>query len=231
MRMLEQLKEQVCRANVELQQQGLITLTWGNVSGIDRDWGLVAIKPSGVSYADLTPERIVLVDMNGRVKSGALKPSSDTATHIRLYKAFPEIGGVAHTHSLYATIFAQAEVPIRCMGTTHADHFFGEVPVTRRLTAEEVAGDYEASTGDVIVERFAGINPVSMPAVLVAGHAPFTWGRTAMDAVHNSIALESVAQMALSTLRLNPDAELPDYVLQKHYQRKHGPNAYYGQKK
>ena len=229
--MLEQLKEQVCRANLELQQQGLITLTWGNVSGIDRGWGLVGIKPSGVAYADLTPDKIVLVDLTGRVKAGALKPSSDTATHVRLYKAFPEIGGIAHTHSLYATIFAQAEKPIRCMGTTHADHFFGEVPVTRRLTEEEVASDYEASTGDVIVERFVGINPVSMPAALVAGHAPFTWGRTAMDAVHNSIALEAVAQMALHTLRLNPNAELPDYVLQKHYQRKHGPNAYYGQRK
>ncbi len=228
--MLEELKADVCRANLELAKNGLVTLTWGNVSGIDRERGLVVIKPSGVSYDDLQAQQMVVVDLDGNVAEGELRPSSDTPSHVLLYKHFSDVGGVTHTHSPQASAFAQARVEIPCFGTTHADHFFGPVPVTRPLTQAEVESAYEANTGAVIVERFAEISPTEMPAVLVAGHAPFTWGRTAAESVKNAVALEAVADMALDTLALRPDAPtLEPYVLNKHYQRKHGPDAYYGQ--
>lgn len=228
---LQTLREEVCRANIALREAGLITLTWGNVSGIDRDAGHVAIKPSGVAYEDLTPDKIVVVDLDGNVVDGDLKPSSDTPTHVRLYRAFESAGGVAHTHSMHAVMFAQAAREIPCLGTTHADHFYGAVPIARHLTQAEVEADYEGHTGDVIVERFAELDPVAMPAVLVAGHAPFTWGPSATKAVENSIALEAVARMAIGTRELNAEADLPSYILDKHYRRKHGPDAYYGQSK
>jgi L-ribulose-5-phosphate 4-epimerase len=229
--MLEQLKAEVCQANLDLVAYGLVTLTWGNVSGIDRVRGLVAIKPSGVPYAEMTPEHIVLVDLDGRVAEGRLRPSSDTPTHVRLYRHFGGIGGITHTHSLHATMFAQAREEIPCFGTTHADHFHGPVPVTRALTAEEVEADYEGNTGGVIVERFAAIDADAMPAVLVAGHAPFAWGRDAAESVRNAVALEAVAQLAMGTRQIRADApRLESYVLDKHHQRKHGPHAYYGQR-
>ena len=229
--MLEELKDQVCRANVDLAACGLVTLTWGNVSGINTDRDRVVIKPSGVPYERLRPAEMVVVDLNGRVLEGDLRPSSDTPTHVLLYRHFDAVGGITHTHSRHATMFAQARREIPCLGTTHADHFFGAVPVTRPLTAAEVEADYEGNTGRVIIERFAGLDPRAMPAVLVAGHAPFTWGEHAVDSVKNAVALESVAEMALGTWLLNLQASLlEDYVLDKHYQRKHGPNAYYGQK-
>ncbi len=228
--MLKQLKQRVCEANQELVTTGLVTLTWGNVSGIDRDRGLVVIKPSGVPYAELQPRQMVVVDLSGNVVEGDLRPSSDTPTHVALYRAFKNIGGVVHTHSRSATIFSQARREIPCLGTTHADHFHGPVPVTRSLTEQEVAEDYEGHTGSVIIERFAGLDPDAMPAVLVAGHAPFAWGGTVEKALENAVALESVAAMALGTWSINSAArELESWVLQKHYQRKHGPAAYYGQ--
>jgi len=230
--MMEQLKEDVFQANLKLARHGLVTLTWGNVSGIDRAGGRVAIKPSGVEYESMTAGDMVVVDMEGNILDGRFRPSSDTATHLELYKAFPEIGGIVHSHSTYATAFAQACREIPCLGTTHADHFNGPVPVTRFLTAEEVRAGYEKETGKIIVERLNGINPAHTPAVLVAGHAPFVWGRNAEDAVNNSLILERVAQMALASMQLRPDlAALPAHILEKHYQRKHGPEAYYGQKK
>lgn len=229
--MLEKLKKEVLKANLDLVKLGLVTLTWGNVSGIDRSKGLIVIKPSGVEYNKLTIKNMVVVDLNGKVVEGKKRPSSDTPTHIELYKAFPEIGGITHTHSKYATIFAQACREIPCLGTTHADHFYGSIPVTRFLTEEEVNSDYELNTGEVIVERFEKINPVSMPGVLVAGHAPFSFGKNASESVRNGLILERVAEMALGTLQLNPDIkELPKYISEKHYKRKHGPDAYYGQK-
>jgi len=231
--MLAQLKAAVCRANRRLLDEQLVTLTWGNVSGIDRRRGLVAIKPSGVAYGRLEPRHIVVVDLDGKVVEGELRPSSDTPTHVRLYKAFEGIGGICHTHSLFATMFAQARLPIAPLGTTHADCFAGAVPVTRQLTAEEVRQDYEGSTGQVIIERFSesGMDPLATPAVLVPGHAPFTWGPSAQEAVDNAVALEAVARMAMGTLQLRPGAiELEDYVLSKHRRRKHGPDAYYGQR-
>jgi L-ribulose-5-phosphate 4-epimerase len=228
--MLEELRAQVCQANRDLVGYGLVTLTWGNVSGIDRARELVVIKPSGVPYEELTPAHMVVVDLHGKRVGGDLNPSSDTATHLLLYRGFPAIGGVTHTHSRCATMFAQARRMIPCLGTTHADHFFGPVPVTRPLSAEEVATDYEANTGRVIVECFADLDPMAMPAVLVAGHAPFTWGITAPSSLHNSIALEAVAEMALGTFQIDRDTSpLEAYVLDKHHQRKHGPAAYYGQ--
>ena len=229
--MLEELKKEVCQSNRELVRCGLVILTWGNVSGIDRQRGLVAIKPSGVPYDELEPSHMVIVDLEGNIVEGPLRPSSDTPTHLLLYRSFERIGGITHTHSRYATMFAQARREIACLGTTHADHFHGPVPVTRPLSESEVAADYEGNTGRVIVERFAQLDPVAMPAVLVAGHAPFTWGRDAADSVHNAVALEAVAEMAIGTKLI--DREGPDleaYVLEKHYQRKHGPAAYYGQK-
>jgi L-ribulose-5-phosphate 4-epimerase len=230
--MLDKLKEQVCQANVDLAACGLVTLTWGNVSGINADRDRVVIKPSGVPYERLRPADMVVVDLDGHVVEGELRPSSDTPTHALLYRHFAGVGGITHTHSRHATMFAQARREIPCLGTTHADHFFGAVPVTRPLTDAEVEAEYEANTGRVIVERFAGLDPQAMPAVLVAGHAPFTWGKNASDSVKNAVALEAVAEMALGTWILDARApRLEDYVLDKHYQRKHGPHAYYGQTK
>jgi len=229
--MLNKLKKGVWTANLDLVRHGLVVLTFGNASGIDRKRGLVAIKPSGVGYESMKPEDMVLVAMNGTIAEGTLRPSSDTPTHLVLYRAFPGIGGIVHAHSPAATVFAQAGRPIPCLGTTHADHFAGPVPVTRPLRRSEVEGDYEIETGKIIVERFAKLDPAAMPAVLVAGHGPFVWGRTPEEAVHNAVALELVAGLALATLHLNPKtAALPAYLLRKHHQRKHGPRAYYGQK-
>jgi L-ribulose-5-phosphate 4-epimerase len=229
---LKQLKKEVCAANLQLVKFRLVTLTWGNVSAISRQDGLVVIKPSGVSYEDLKPEDMVVVDLSGKVLEGDLRPSSDTPTHVELYKAFPSIGGIAHSHSEYATIFAQAQREIPCFGTTHADTFHGSVPVTRFLKKNEVEKDYELNTGKVIVERFKKLDPLAIPGVLVAGHAPFTWGKKAMEAVQNNLILETIAAMAMRSLALNQKLKpLPDYVLDKHYLRKHGPHAYYGQNK
>jgi L-ribulose-5-phosphate 4-epimerase len=229
--MLNKLKKDVWSANLDLVRHGLVALTFGNASGIDRKRGLTAIKPSGVGYESMRPEDTVLVALDGKIVEGSLRPSSDTPTHLILYRAFPGIGGIVHAHSPAATVFAQAGRPIPCLGTTHADHFAGPVPVTRPLRKAEVEGDYEIETGKVIVERFAGLDPAAIPAVLVAGHGPFVWGRTPAEAVGNAIALELVAGMALATLHLNPKiAALPEYLLRKHHQRKHGPRAYYGQK-
>ncbi|MGA3287946.1 MAG: L-ribulose-5-phosphate 4-epimerase [Bacteroidota bacterium] len=229
--MLKRLKEEVCTANLELLKLGLVTLTWGNVSAISRPDGLIVIKPSGVSYDALRTDDMVVVDLNGKIVEGNRKPSSDTPTHLKLYNAFPMIGGITHTHSTYASMFAQACKEIPCLGTTHADHFNGAIPVTRFLTEEEVKTEYEANTGTVIIERFTQLDILTLPAVLVAGHAPFTWGKDASDSVKNSLALERVAQMALGTLQLNLNiGELPQYIREKHFERKHGPKAYYGQK-
>jgi L-ribulose-5-phosphate 4-epimerase len=226
----DSLREAVLQANLYLNRSGVVMLSWGNVSGVDRRLGVMAIKPSGVPYEELTPEHIVVLDMTGDVVEGCLKPSSDTPTHLALYKAFPDIGGVAHTHSPFATMFAQARAEIPCLGTTHADVFCGPVPLTRTLQPAEVERDYEANTGIAIAERFAELSPSVYPGVLVAKHGPFTWGPSAMAAAQHSVALEAIARMAWGTLQLRPDASpLPDYLLAKHHDRKHGPNAYYGQ--
>ena len=230
--MLEDLKEEVFKANLLLVTEGLVRLTWGNVSGIDRDKGLFVIKPSGVSYDDLKPEDLVVLNLEGEVVEGSMRPSSDTPTHRILYREFPEIGGVTHTHSVNATMFSQAGVELPCQGTTHADHFYGTVPVVRELTPEEVAEDYETNTGIAIAECFSerGINPMEMPACFQKFHAPFTWGKNAIDSVKNSVALEVCAQMAMGTWSLNADQPgLPKHILNKHYLRKHGAGAYYGQ--
>ncbi len=230
--MLSSLKDQVWNANLDLVKFNLVTMTWGNVSGIDRDKGFVAIKPSGVSYKNMRPSDIVIVDLEGKVVEGTFNPSSDTPTHLELYKAFHEISAVTHTHSEYATVFAQANMEIPCLGTTHADHFNGSIPLTRFISQEEVEENYEKNTGKVIIERFAGLDPLEMPAVLVAGHGVFIWGRSPDEAVKNSLALEKVAKMAWATLKLSSKSvHLPEYILRKHYQRKHGSKAYYGQKK
>jgi L-ribulose-5-phosphate 4-epimerase len=224
------LRQQVLDANLALVREGLVVMTWGNASAIDRARGVVAIKPSGVAYDGMTAQDIVIVDLTGRVVDGKYRPSSDLPTHLALYRAWPGIGGVVHTHSMHATMFAQAAQPIPCFGTTHADHFHGAVPVTRVLAEAEVTGDYEANTGALIIERFAELEPLHVPAVLVATHGPFTWGRDASDAVHNAVALEQVAQMALGTRQLQAGAgPIPPYILEKHFSRKHGPKAYYGQ--
>lgn len=224
------LREAVLQANLYLNRSGVVLLSWGNVSGADRHLGVVAIKPSGVPYEQLTPDHIVVLDMTGHVVEGCLKPSSDTPTHLALYKAFPDIGGVAHSHSPFATMFAQAGLEIPCLGTTHADVFRGPVPLTRALRSAEVQDGYEANTGLAIAERFAGLPPAAHPGVLVAQHGPFAWGGDAMTAAENCVALEAVARMAWGTLHLRPDAPtLPDYLLAKHHDRKHGPGAYYGQ--
>jgi L-ribulose-5-phosphate 4-epimerase len=230
--MLDQLKQDVCRTNLDLVKEGLVIQTWGNASGIDRARGLVVIKPSGVSYGRMKPADMVVVSLKtGRVVEGRLKPSSDTPTHLVLYRAFPEIGGVVHTHSLHATAWAQARRKIPAYGTTQADYWFGEVPCTRALTPREIKGDYETNTGHVIVESFKKLNPREHPAVLVAGHGPFTWGRDVDDAVHNAVVLEFVARLASETLRINPRTKpMESALLQKHFLRKHGKNAYYGQK-
>ncbi len=229
--MLEQLKQDVYKANMELNARGVVIFTWGNVSGIDRASGLAAIKPSGVDYETMTPEDMVIVDLDGNIVEGRLKPSSDTPTHLFLYRAFPEAGGIAHTHSEFAVSFAQAGLDIPALGTTHADVFFGPVPCTRSLSEAEVRGEYEKNTGAVIAETFAGreFDPAAVPGVLVNNHGPFTWGKDAAKAVYNAVTLEKVAAMAYRTLMLNPAASMPGYVLEKHYYRKHGKNAYYGQ--
>lgn len=227
--MLEAVKEQVLQANLLLKSSGLVVLTWGNVSQIDRETGYIVIKPSGVDYSQMKAEDMVVVDLNGKVIEGDLKPSSDLPTHIELYKAFADIGGVTHTHSRWATIYSQAGLPVRALGTTHADTFYGDVPVTRRLTAQEISGDYEKETGTVIVEAFQNIDPNNVPGVLVNSHGPFTWGKDAMKSVENAIVLEEVSAMAYATLDLNPAVTIQKELLDKHFLRKHGKNAYYGQ--
>lgn len=230
--MLKDLKEQVWRANRDLERHRLVTLTWGNVSGLSENRELVVIKPSGVEYGDLTPDSLSVVDLSGRLVEGALAPSSDTAIHLEIYRAFAGIKGVAHTHSTYATIFAQARLPIPCLGTTHADQFNGDIPVTRMISRKEVETGYEINTGRQIAERFRELDPFEMPAVLVAGHGPFTWGKSPEEALVSSVALEKIAEMAFGTLALGREkVRFPDYLLRKHFQRKHGPEAYYGQKK
>jgi L-ribulose-5-phosphate 4-epimerase len=227
--MLEQLKRTVWEENIKLSSYGLITLTWGNVSAIDRETGLVVIKPSGVGYDVMQPEDMVVVDLDGNRVEGKWNPSSDTPTHLVLYKAFPEIGGVVHTHSRWATIFSQAGMDVPALGTTHADAFYGDVPCTRKMTPEEIAGAYEAETGNVIVETFRDRDPMEVPAVLVNSHGPFTWGKNAAKAVENSVILEEVAMMAWHTVHMNPGVTFQQELADKHYFRKHGANAYYGQ--
>lgn len=227
--MLEKLKEDVLQANLDLVRNGLVIYTWGNVSGIDRDRGLVAIKPSGIPYDLLHVEDIVLVDLNGNVVEGTRRPSSDTPTHLVLYRQFPEIGGVVHTHSTFAVAWAQAGKDIPCLGTTHADHFYGSVPCTEDMSPEAIHGGYESGTGEVIVNRFRELDPMSSPGVLVKSHGPFTWGRTPSEAVCNSKVLEEVAKMAWLTTMLNPEARIREELIEKHYLRKHGPGATYGQ--
>ncbi len=229
--MLEELKEQVCRANLLLPEHGLVTFTWGNVSGIDRKTGLVVIKPSGVSYGAMQAGDMVVVDLEtGAVVEGRLKPSSDTPTHLELFKAFPNIGGIVHTHSRWATTFAQAGRSLMALGTTHADYFYGEIPCTRKMTAAEIAGEYEKDTGTVIIETFRDKDPDAIPAVLVHSHGPFAWGVDAMNAVHNAVVLEEVAFMNFHAMMLEPKiSPMQQELLDKHYLRKHGANAYYGQ--
>lgn len=227
--MISELKLEVWKANLDLVRLGLVIFTWGNVSGIDRAKGLVVIKPSGVSYDDMKPEDMVVVDMEGKVVEGHLKPSSDTATHLVLYKAFPAIGGIVHTHSPQATAWAQAGKAIPALGTTHADYFYGPIPCTRKLTKEEITRAYEEETGKVIVETFASLDPAAVPGVLVNNHAPFSWGKDPHAAVHNAKVLEEVAMMAYQTLQINPSAEIDQFLLDKHYFRKHGKDSYYGQ--
>ena len=228
--MLEQLKEQVLKANLLLPKYNLVTFTWGNVSGIDREAGLFVIKPSGVEYDTMTPEDMVVVDLDGKVVEGKWRPSSDTPTHLELYKAFPECGGIVHTHSRWATTFAQAGMDIPAMGTTQGDYFYGAIPCTRRMTEQEIAGAYEKETGKVIIEAFEGISADDVPGVVVHSHGPFAWGTDAMNAVHNAVVMEEVAFMDWHAMILEPG--LPDMqqcLLDKHYLRKHGKNAYYGQ--
>lgn len=230
--MLEALKEKVLKANLELPKKGLVTYTWGNVSGIDREKNLIVIKPSGVEYANMTIEDLVVVDLDGNIVEGNLKPSSDTATHLALYKNFPNIGGVVHTHSSWATIWSQAGKSIPAYGTTHADYFYGDIPCTRRMKKTEIEGEYELETGNVIVETFCenGLNPDFTPAVLVNSHGPFAWGKDAGDAVHNAVVLEELAKMAYNTEKLNRQVKrMQNELLDKHFLRKHGKNAYYGQ--
>jgi len=228
--LLRSLREEVLAANLDLVRHGVVVFTFGNVSGISRKDGLVAIKPSGVPYDELTPEQIVVTDLNGRIVDTNLRPSSDLATHLELYRNFPNIGGVAHTHSEYATAWAQAQRPIPCFGTTHADYFHGPIPVTPNLTAAEIGGDYEKATGEVIVRTFANLDPDALPGVLVAGHAPFCWGKSAGDAVHNAVIVEYIARMATHTLAVNGEARpIAPELHDKHFLRKHGAKAYYGQ--
>ena len=227
--MLEDLKKQVFDANLALVEQELVVYTWGNVSAIDREKNLVVIKPSGVSYDDMQVSDMVVVDLDGNIVEGNLKPSSDTATHLILYKAFKGIGGVVHTHSSWATSWAQAGKSIPALGTTHADYFYGPIPCTRKLTEEEVKKAYEVETGNVIVETFKNLDPLAIPGVIVNNHGPFAWGKDADNAVHNAKVLEEVSKMAFRSLQLNPNAEIDQFLLDKHYLRKHGKDAYYGQ--
>ena len=229
--MLEQLKQQVYEANLKLVEYNLVLFTWGNVSAIDKETGLVVIKPSGVSYDDMKAEDMVVVDLEGNVVDGNLRPSSDTPTHLAIYRHFPEVGGVVHTHSTYATAWAQAGLPIPNIGTTHADTFHRDVPCTEEMSHEQIAEAYEAATGDIIAKAFEGMNPMHTPAVLVKHHGPFTWGKSAAEAVMNAQILEEVARMASITVALNPKVEMNTDLIDKHYERKHGANAYYGQKK
>ncbi len=229
--MLESLRAEVWEANLEVVRRGLVLYTFGNASGIARAEGLVAIKPSGVSYDALRPEHLVITDLEGRVVEGNLAPSSDLPTHLALYRAFPAIGGVVHTHSRFATAWAQAGREIPCLGTTHADYFHGSIPITEAMPAHEIENDYERNTGEVILRRFAGTDPLTRPGVLVAGHAPFSWGRTPAEAAHNAVILEEIACLAYHALTINPDARAISNALRdKHFLRKHGPAAYYGQK-
>ena len=230
--MLEELKQEVCQANLELVARGVVIYTWGNVSGIDRSRGLVVIKPSGVDYNGMSADDMVVVDLEtGKTVAGKWKPSSDTKTHLELYRQFPSLGGITHTHSVNAVAFAQAGMDIPALGTTHADCFYGAVPCTRELTQEEVESDYELNTGKVIVEtlRQRGIEPLSVPGIVVKNHGPFTWGKDAAASVYHAVVLDTVAEMTLKTLMLNPQATMQQYILDKHYNRKHGANAYYGQ--
>ncbi len=229
--MLEKLKQEVLEANLDLVKNGLVILTWGNVSAIDRETGLVVIKPSGVSYDDMKAEDMVVVDLDGNIVEGDLRPSSDTPTHLSIYRNFPEVGGVVHTHSTYATAWSQAGLSIPNIGTTHADTFHQAIPCTDEMSKEQIETAYEAATGDVIAEAFAGMNPMHTPAVLVKHHGPFTWGKNAANAVYNAVVLEEVARMASITVALNPNVEMNENLIEKHYERKHGANAYYGQKK
>jgi L-ribulose-5-phosphate 4-epimerase len=229
--MVLELKKKVWKANLDLVKYNLITHTFGNVSGIDRDQNLVVIKPSGLAYEELMPDDMVVVDLEGNKVDSRLNPSSDTPSHLEIYKAFPKIFGITHTHSLYATMFAQAHKEIPCLGTTHADHFYGPIPVTRMMTDEEITEDYEKNTGLVVVERFADLNPMEIPGVLVASHGAFTWGKSPEEAALNGMILENVAKMAWGTLMLDTKrSRIPDSLLNKHFHRKHGPDAYYGQK-
>lgn len=231
--MYQTLKERVLKANLQLPEYGLVTFTWGNVSEIDRDRKVIAIKPSGVKYTDMAVDDIVIVDLDGNHVEGSLNPSSDTATHVELYKAFPCIGGIVHTHSRHATIWAQAGLDIPALGTTHADYFYGDIPCTRMLSADEISKDYEKNTGTVIVEEFRkrDISETAVPGAIISGHAPFSWGKDGFDAVHNAVVLEEIAVMAIGTRALNQTIKVQDELLDKHYMRKHGKNAYYGQKK
>jgi len=229
--MLEELKEKVFKANLDLVKHGLVIFTWGNVSAIDREKGLVVIKPSGVEYDVMKASDMVVVDLDGKVVDGSLKPSSDTPTHLELYKAFPEIGGVVHTHSTYATAWAQAGKSIPILGTTQADYFYGDVPCTRSMTEQEIANAYEKDTGTVIIEAFEGRNPSHVPGVIVKNHGPFSWGKNADDAVHNAVVLEQIAKMDFIALQVNPNADMNNNLTEKHFNRKHGANAYYGQGK
>ncbi len=230
--MYQDLKQRVLDANLKLPKYGLVTFTWGNVSEIDRELGVIAIKPSGVEYDVMTVDHIVVVDLDGNRIEGTLNPSSDTATHLELYKAFPNIGGVVHTHSRSATIWAQAGIDIPALGTTHADYFYGDIPCTRKLSQNEISDEYEKNTGLVIIEEFAQrkVDPKAVPSVIVAGHAPFSWGIDAIDAVHNAVVLEEISAMALATRSLNSGIKIQPELSDKHYLRKHGENAYYGQR-
>lgn len=227
--MLEQLKQEVYKANMDLVKHGLVIFTWGNVSGIDREKGLVVIKPSGVEYDVMKPEDMVVVDLNGIVVEGNLKPSSDTPTHLAIYRAWPEVGGVVHTHSTFATAWAQAGLDIPNIGTTHADYFHEAIPCTADMTEGEVKGAYELETGNVIIKRFEGMNPTHTPGVLVKNHGPFSWGKDAHDAVHNAVVMEQVAKMASIAFAANPNLTMNPLLVEKHFNRKHGPGAYYGQ--
>ena len=231
--MLEELKKQVCDANLELVRRGVVIYTWGNVSGIDREKGLVVIKPSGVDYAGMTPDDMVVVELStGKTAEGKWKPSSDTATHLELYRRFEKIGGITHTHSVNAVSFAQAGTDIPALGTTHADYFWGAVPCTRELSEKEVKDAYEVNTGKVIIETVEnrGYDPMAVPGIIVKNHGPFTWGKNAAESVYNAVVLETVADMAFKSLMLNRESGIKQYVLDKHYERKHGANAYYGQR-